>query len=146
MAEVVGLAASIAGLVAITGQIGKSILFIKGFLEDTKNAPEDIRSLAYEIELLSSAAEKTNALLSKCHDDGLDFDVEDEERGLKRYADMIEKLKAKIEKDVKTFGRGKGHWWERVGSAGRKKSVEGYLRGVERAKTLVLGIETKIIM
>ena len=146
MAEVVGLAASVAGLLAITGQIGKSILFIKGFLEDTKNAPEEIRSLAYEIELLSSAAEKTNALLSKCQDEGLDIDVEDQERDLARYADMIEKLKAKIEKDVKTFGPGKGRWRERVGSAARKKSVEGYLRGVERAKTLVLGIETKFMM
>jgi len=146
MAEVVGLAASVAGLVAITGQIGKSISFIKGFLEDTKNAPEEIRSLASEIELLSSAAEKTNALLTRCHADGLVIDVEDEERGLTRYADMIEKLKAKIEKDVKTFGPGKGRWRERVGSAARKKSVEGYLRGVERAKTLVLGIETKFMM
>ncbi|PVH78525.1 hypothetical protein DL98DRAFT_590269 [Cadophora sp. DSE1049] len=146
MAEVVGLAASIAGLLAITGQIGKSILFIKGFLEDTKNAPEEIRSLACEIELLSSAAKKTDTLLVKCQADGLDIDLEEEKKGLTRYADMIEKLKVKIEKDVNKFGPGKGHWWERVGSAARKKSVEGYLVGVERAKTLVLGIETTVII
>ncbi|KAH7317896.1 hypothetical protein BKA65DRAFT_109683 [Rhexocercosporidium sp. MPI-PUGE-AT-0058] len=144
MAEVVGLAASVAGLVALTGQIGKSILFIKGFLEDTKNAPEEIHSLAAEIELLGSAAKKTDGLLVKCNADGLDIDLEEERKGLTRYADMIERLKEKIEKDAKNFGVGRGRWWERVGSAARKKSVEGYLVGVERAKTLVIGIETKI--
>lgn len=146
MAEIVGLAASVAGLVAITGQIGKSILFIKVFLEDTKNAPEEVRSLAAEIELLGSAAEKTDALLVKCHADGIEIDLEEERKGLTRYADMIERLKEKVEKDVKAFRAGKGHWWERVGSVARKKSVEGYLVGVERAKTLVMGIETKIMM
>ncbi|KAH7386523.1 hypothetical protein BKA64DRAFT_145402 [Cadophora sp. MPI-SDFR-AT-0126] len=146
MAEIVGLTASIAGLVALTCQIGKSVLFIKGFLEDTKNAPEDIRSLASEIDLLCSAAKTTDTLLVKCQAEGLDMDFEEEHKGLTRYADMIEKLKAKIEKDVTTFGSGKGLWWERVGSAARKKSVEGYLRGVERAKTLVLDIEAKIMI
>lgn len=146
MAEAVGLAASIAGLIGITGQLAKGVLFLKGFVEDTKNAPEDIRSLAAELELLGSAATKTDKLLVKCKDGGLDFDLEVERKGLKRYADMIENLGTKIEKDVKKFGSGKGRWWERVGSAGRKKGVEGYLIGVERAKTLVLDIEMKIMM
>ncbi|KAG4443854.1 hypothetical protein IFR05_000620 [Cadophora sp. M221] len=147
MAEIVGLAASVAGLVAITGQIGKSIIFIKGFLEDAKNAPEEIRSLAAEIGLLGSAAEKTDALLVKCHADGVEIDLEEERKGLTRYATMIERLKEKIEKDVKALGgAGKGRWWERVGSAARKKSMEGYLVGVERAKTLVMGVESKIMI
>ena len=146
MAEVVGLAASVAGLVGITGQIGKSIIFVKGFLEDTKNAPDEVRSLAAEIELLGSAAEKTDRLLVKCQADGLDIDLNEERKGLTRYAEIIEKLRTKIEKDVMTFGVGKGRWWERVGSAARKKSVEGYLVGVERAKTLVMSIENKIMM
>ncbi|KAK0111701.1 hypothetical protein ONS95_002044 [Cadophora gregata] len=146
MAEVVGLAASIAGLVGITGQIGKSILFIKGFLEDARDAPEEIRSLASELELLASAAMKTDTLLVKCQTDGVVINLEEERKGLKRYANMIEILKTKIEKDIKRFGPGKGHWWERVGSATRKKSVEGYLVGVERAKSLVFGIETKIMI
>ncbi|KAL2065257.1 hypothetical protein VTL71DRAFT_2926 [Oculimacula yallundae] len=146
MAEVVGLAASIAGLLGITGQIGKSALFIKGFLEDTKNALEEVLRLAAEIELLATAAKKTDVLLSQCHADELFPDLEDERKALVRYADMIERLKGKIGKDVRTFGIGKGHWWDRMGSATRKKSVEGYLVGVERAKTLVLGMKSKIII
>ncbi len=146
MAEAVGFAAGIAGLIGITGQLGKGVLFLKGLLEDISNAPGYIRSLAAELELLGSAAAKTDKLLVKCRNDGLDFGLEEERKELKRYADMIVNLGTKIDKDVKIFGTGKGRWWERVGSAGRKKGVEVYLVGVERAKTLVLDVEMKIMM
>jgi hypothetical protein len=83
MAEAVGLAASIAGLIGITGQPGKGILFIKGFLDDAKDAPDDIRLLSVEVELLSSAAQKTESLLVMCQQDGLEFDLEEECKALK---------------------------------------------------------------
>ncbi|KAH7400462.1 hypothetical protein BKA64DRAFT_482361 [Cadophora sp. MPI-SDFR-AT-0126] len=144
MAEAVGLAASIASLVAIVGQVGKSVLFIKGFFEDIKNAPDDIRSLAEEIEMLASAAQKTKGLLVKYQETGLGLDVENECKALKRYVGMVERLGVKIEKDVKKFGDGKGRWWQRMQSAARKKELAGFLKGLERTKTLVMGIEMKI--
>lgn len=45
MAEAaVGLAASVAGLVGLTGQALQGCLFVKNFLGDVKNATEDVKS------------------------------------------------------------------------------------------------------
>jgi len=142
----VGFAASITGLLGITGQLLSGIIFIKGLLNDTIDAPEDIRSLAAEVELLSSAARKTESLLVKCQEDGMNLDLEEERKALKKYKDMVERLGTKIEKDAKIFGGGNGRWWERMKTAGKKNGLAGYLVGVERAKTLVMDIEMKIMM
>jgi hypothetical protein len=59
---------------------------------------------------------------------------------------MVDKLGAKIEKYAKNFGEGKGRWWERMKTAGKKNSLARYMVGVERAKTLVMDVEIKIMM
>jgi hypothetical protein len=43
MAEAVGLAASIAGLIGLTGRIIQSTLFIQKFFKDIRDAPEEAR-------------------------------------------------------------------------------------------------------
>lgn len=146
MAEVVGLAASVAGLVGIIGQLGKGVLLVKGFLDDAKDAPDNIRSLSAEAGLLSSAAQKTGRLLVMCQQDGLELDLEEEHKALKKYTNMVDNLGAKFEKDVKKFGEGKGRWYERMKTAGRKKGLAEYMVAVERAKTLVTDVELKIMM
>lgn len=146
MAEAVGLAASVAGLLGITGQLLNGILFIKGFLDDTKNAPDDIHVLSDEVELLSSAAQRTESLLVMCEHDGLELDLEEERKALKKYTDMVKKLGTEIEQDVKKFSEGKGRWWERMKTAGKKNRLAGYMTSVERAKTLVMDVEMKIMM
>ncbi|CZT41199.1 uncharacterized protein RSE6_00915 [Rhynchosporium secalis] len=146
MAEAVGLAASIAGPIGNTGQIAKTGLFIKGFLSDIKNAPDNIRSLAAEIESLSTAATKTEDILTKYKslDTNVDFEAECED--LARFVDLLNESRNKIEEDATKFGTGKGRWWERLGSAVRKKEVAEVLLSVERAKTLVIGMELKILI
>ncbi|KAN0102620.1 hypothetical protein V8E51_010933 [Hyaloscypha variabilis] len=125
--EAVGFAASITGLLGITGQLLNGILFIKGFLNDAIDAPEDIRSLVGE-------------------EDGTNLDLEEERKALKKYTDMVERLGTKIEKHAKTFGVGNGRWWERMKMAGKKNGLAGYLVCVERAKTWVMDIEMKIMI
>jgi hypothetical protein len=61
MAEGLGVAASIAGIVAIAGQLVSGCLFVKTFLNDTKSAPDDIRALHTEIAVLGGFAEKIQA-------------------------------------------------------------------------------------
>ncbi|KAL2071793.1 hypothetical protein VTL71DRAFT_13028 [Oculimacula yallundae] len=146
MAEAIGLAASVAGLIAFTGQIAKTGLFIKGFLSDVKNAPDDIRSLAIEFELLSSAAAKTESMLVKCQRSGIDLDLKDESKVMARYADSIKQLGGRIEKDVVKFGAGGGKWWDRLGSATRKKELAEFLVGMERSKTLMMDVEMRLLI
>ncbi|XMA07321.1 hypothetical protein WAI453_000112 [Rhynchosporium graminicola] len=80
MAEAVGLAASIAGLIWNTGQIAKTGLFIKGFLSAIKDAPNYIRSLAAELESLSAAAAKTGGTPTKCKSLDMNVDFEGERK------------------------------------------------------------------
>ncbi|CZS96143.1 uncharacterized protein RAG0_05582 [Rhynchosporium agropyri] len=105
MAEAVGLAASIAGPIGNTGQIAKTGLFIKGFLSDIKNAPDNIRSLAAEIESLSTAATKTEDILTKYKslDTNVDFEAECED--LARFVDLLNESRNKIEEDATKFGK-----------------------------------------
>lgn len=44
MAEAVGLAASIAGLIGLAGQVLQGGLFIQQFFEDVRDAPAGVRS------------------------------------------------------------------------------------------------------
>jgi hypothetical protein len=44
MAEAVALAASVAGLVGLTGQIIQGTLFIQKFFEDVRDAPAEVGS------------------------------------------------------------------------------------------------------
>ncbi|KAE9374056.1 hypothetical protein N431DRAFT_556475 [Stipitochalara longipes BDJ] len=99
-----------------------------------------------EVELLSSAAQRTERLLITCQQDGLELDLEEERKALKKYTDMVNKLGAKIEKDVKKISEGKGRWWERMKIAGKKNGLAGYMMGIERAKTLVIDMEMKIMI
>ena len=50
MAEVLGIVASIASFSQIAGQIASSVVRLKSYLDQVKDAPEDIRTLVDEIE------------------------------------------------------------------------------------------------
>jgi hypothetical protein len=97
-------------------------------LDDAKDTTDDIRSLSAEVGLLSSAAQKTKSLLVMCQQGGLEFDFE-ERKALKKYTDMVDKLGAKVEQDMKKFGQGKGRWWERMKTAGKKNGLLALLHG-----------------
>jgi hypothetical protein len=50
MAEAVGLAASIAGLIGLAGQVLQGGLFIQQFFEDVRGAPAEVLDLRDELE------------------------------------------------------------------------------------------------
>jgi len=147
MAELIGVVSGVGSLVGLAGQLFNGCLFVKSFLDDTKNAPDDIRALHTEFEILTSSAEETNKLVAACLGMGPDFDVRNYQRALQQYVSAVEKLGENIAEDARKFGLdGKGKWWERMKSAGKKKSLNAHMVRIERAKTQVMSIEQKLIL
>ena len=133
MAEAIGLAASVAGLVELAGQLGSGCMKVKGFLDDTKDAPADIRDLHTAMGILAKEAERVSTLFTKSNQPPV---VKDEyETALKQCDDAVTALSQKIEKAVKRFGGGEGKWWDRMKAATRKKKLAEQVSKVERAKT-----------
>jgi hypothetical protein len=64
MAEAIGLAGSVAGLVGLAGQLLNGCRLVKGFLDDAKQAPDDIRDLHMEMGILAAEADKISTLLA----------------------------------------------------------------------------------
>lgn len=54
MAEVIGLFASGISISTLTAQITSSIIKIKGFCDQLKNAPEDIQDIVGQLEMIHS--------------------------------------------------------------------------------------------
>ena len=61
MAEAVGLAASVAGLVGLAGQVLQGGLFIQQFFEDIRDAPAKVLDLRDELELFAFVASDTES-------------------------------------------------------------------------------------
>lgn len=53
MAEAVGLTASIISIVGLAGKIVEGIIKLKGFVDDVKHAPEDMKFTLAELERLA---------------------------------------------------------------------------------------------
>lgn len=61
MAEAAGLAASVAGLVGLAGQVLQGSLFIKQFFEDVCDAPVEVLDLRDELELFAFVVRDTES-------------------------------------------------------------------------------------
>jgi hypothetical protein len=64
MAEALGAAGSIAGLVGLAGQIAQGVLFLHGFFSDIRDAPEEIRDLRAELDQYRRLYERLESYLS----------------------------------------------------------------------------------
>lgn len=65
MADPLSIAASVAGLLGLTGQVLHGCKVVKKFLDDVVNAPVEIRSLGHEINILVAMMNDFETLLAK---------------------------------------------------------------------------------
>jgi hypothetical protein len=92
MAEAVGLAASVGGLVGLMGQLLEGCIFIKDSVRDAKNAPQEIKLLSEEVDILSSAARNTKRLMEQMKVSGLAIDEAEYEPALRQCIRAVEVL------------------------------------------------------
>lgn len=148
MAEAVGLAASIAGLVSLAGQVFSGCVTLKALFDDTRNALEDIRRLHAELGILevevgnmSRDAEKMVGDLTSLTED----DVKSYKSVLDHCQYVVSEMTAEIDKQKKKVG-GDAKWWDQIKIATRKKKYAEYSSRIERAKTQVLMVGHRISM
>ena len=71
MAETVGLAASIVGLIGLAGKLTEGCIYLRSFFEGVKNAPEDVQLIYNELEILLGASKAIETRLEAGVLDGM---------------------------------------------------------------------------
>jgi hypothetical protein len=145
MAEAIGLAANLAGLIGLAGQLLEGCLFVKDFLEDIKSAPQEIKTLSEEIGILSSAARSTTRLIERLKEPGLTIDQAEYEPALRQCIRTVQILGQEVEGYVKKgSGDGGMKWWDKMKVASKKKSLGSHIERLERAKTQIHMVQLNI--
>jgi hypothetical protein len=165
MAEAVGLAASVAGLVGLAGQVLQGGIFIQKFFDDVRNAPAEVQDLKDELDLFTFIAKDTKKLFETARDDGVPVPSAAFERTLERCGNIVDDIGLKLEHFVGERGKEvalttQNHpdsscepsrnserpriWWAKLKVASRKKVLGEYLQRLERAKSQLLAVQANL--
>ena len=173
MAEAVGLAASVAGLVGLAGQVLQGGLFIQKFFDDVRNAPAEVQDLKDELDLFTFIAKDTKKLFETARDDGVPVSSAAFERTLERCGAIVHDIGLKLEHFVGEKGKEVALtsqndpassygpnvlaplepsrnserpriWWAKLKVASRKKALGEYLQRLERAKSQLLAVQANL--
>jgi hypothetical protein len=146
MAEAVALAASVAGLVGLSGQILQGSLFLRQFLEDIRDAPSEVCDLKDEIELFTLVASDTDRLVKQAGDinGAISISWASYARTLERCRKIVDNLGRELQECAGMAAEGRLRWWRRLRVATRKEALAGYLRRLDRAKGQLLAVQANI--
>jgi hypothetical protein len=142
MTEILGTAASLAGLLGLCGQILQGCLFLRDLIEGARDAPEDVRLLLSELEILSTAVNSTKDVFEQTSQWSLAINVNAYEAALKHCLELFSTLTTRVMGDSNALNSGSRlNWWRQMGIASRKKTLESLMVRLERAKTQILLIQ-----
>jgi hypothetical protein len=144
MAEAAGLAASVAGLVGLAGQVLRGGLFIKQFFEDVSEAPDEVLDLRDELELFAFIVRDTEKLLQRASETRLSIDTTNFLRTLERCAQIVKDIRDRLVQCVGNAGENTSSWWKRLKVVSRKKALGDYMRRLERAKGQLLVVQSNL--
>lgn len=144
MAEAVGLAASVAGLVGLAGQVLRGGLFIQQFFEDVRDAPAEVLDLRDELELFACVANDTKTLLQRASETLASLDTSNFSRSLERCERILKEIGNKFTRYTVNKKHDKKLWWERLKVASRKKALGEYLRRLQGAKGQLLVVQSNL--
>jgi hypothetical protein len=173
MAEAVGLAASVAGLVGLAGQVLQGGLFIQKFFDDVRNAPAEVQDLKDELDLFTFIAIDTKKLFETARVDGVPVTSAAFERALERCGNIVKDIGLKLEHFVGERGKEVAVTtqndpnsscgpnvlaplepsrnskrprilWAKLKVASRKKVLGEYLQRLERAKSQLLAVQANL--
>lgn len=123
MAEIVGL----------TGQIAQGCLFAQQFLDDAKTAPEDLRKLKTEVELVGTTVRSTEKIIWQAQELGVEVDNNEYDAALQHCVDVVQSLGNTLEKQCKVFATDH-KWWERMKVPAREKLLDEEIQKLESTK------------
>lgn len=147
MAEILGIVSGAAGLVGLSGQILQGCLFAKAFFNDVKNAPDDIKRILEELEILQAAAEKTKLLFEEVNGSHANINEQFFDPPLTLCFGIVTRLGKKLaEVSQKIETTKSSRWWEMMKAAARTKIINGQLVSLERAKSSLLIVQQDITM
>jgi hypothetical protein len=130
MAEAIGLGASVVAFIGLAGQVIQGCQYTHTILDDVKNAPDDIRSLHTEINLLDRTLETFKNLLTQLSNTG-NHEVIGAETKL--ALDYCEEAMAGLLKLILKI-RKTGNSWSQIKFAFSKDKISKHISRVERAK------------
>jgi hypothetical protein len=119
MAEAIGLGASVVAFIGLAGQVIQGCQYTHTILDDVKNAPDDIRSLHTEINLLDRTLETFNHEVIGAE--------------TKLALDYCEEAMAGLLKLILKI-RKTGNSWSQIKFAFSKDKISKHISRVERAK------------
>lgn len=110
---------------------------IKSFLDDITDAPDDIRGLQKEMDILAQQAGKISTLVTNSNQSPQR--VDGCVPALAQCVSAVTTLRQKIEKDAKRLeGHSAGKWWDQMRAATGNKGLAKHIAKVERAKTQLI--------
>jgi len=128
MAEAVALAASVAGLTGLAGQILQGCIFIRKFFEHVRDAPEEVLDLRDELELFTLVASDTEKLFQRAGDDEMLIPAVQYKRILERCANIVKDIADRLEQYAGKPEGWKRQWWSRLKVASRKRTLAECMR------------------
>jgi hypothetical protein len=141
MADPLSIAAGVAGLIGLSGQIFSGCLLAKSFLDDVKNAPKDITALKSELETLSMTAKSFERLVDGCR--VLEPNMkQDSATVLKQCLDAVDSLKKYVETECKD-GKGVRN---RIKVAGKNSTIEKCVVKLSRLNAAMQATQNNVSM
>lgn len=124
-----GLAASGAGLLSLSLQLGESASKLRCFYQATKNAPRIVSRLIFDLETMALALRELEANRDQQSDDGsvLARCIFACQRNVAEIQQIVNKMDRRLEKNSKVRGR--------VYAVFKEKEIQEMLDDLERAKS-----------
>jgi len=145
MAEAVGLAASVIGIIGLAGKISQGCQVAAQFWDDFRDSPKSVRQLQEELELLRQVAMDLNVLGSDIQQSFVASATL--ACALKQCFEAMEPISKLIAKHLAKIKGGREHkWWDQAKLAWRQDRVAKCVVQIERAKLQLQGVQLNIIL
>lgn len=131
MATAVGLTASVLGIAAFAQQLTSAIVTIKRFVDDVKDAPEELRDVLDQVENFGKTMMELNVEATRdCEEDADIHGAFTSSLNLCRQAaDRVSRLALQLEEDIRKRGLRGG-----IHAVFKQKTLEAMLRKLDRSK------------
>lgn len=140
----VALAASIAGLISLAGQILQGCQFIRNLLDDIRDAPEDIHTLSIYIETFQSSVQGFRQLLEQVERFGEKHGQNHEAKlALDLCNEGIQQLKGMVEAYCHSS---KKELWRSLQAVSKKRAFLKCIEKLELSKTCLLVVQVNELL
>jgi 3-polyprenyl-4-hydroxybenzoate decarboxylase len=139
MAELLATAGSVVGFIGLAGQVAQGCTFIWNFVEDVKDAPEDLRRLKEELKLTKDVSSALGILLENSPPDSFTNTKEAAAGALASCAGTIKELTTLLS----GFRSKRKH---KIKAALNKEKIRKLLSQVHHAMSIVASAQSNMLL